>query len=47
LYLSTEDLANNKKIIDVAFDYDYSLQEAYSRAFKSIFGINPKEYQLN
>jgi AraC-like DNA-binding protein len=47
LYLSTEDLANNKKIIDVAFDYDYSSQEAYSRAFKTIFGINPKEYQIN
>jgi AraC-like DNA-binding protein len=47
LYLSTEDLANNKKIIDVAFDYDYSSQEAYSRAFKNIFGINPKEYQVN
>lgn len=34
LYSSTEDLANNRKIIDVAFDYDYSSQEAYSRAFK-------------
>jgi len=47
LYLSTEDLANNKKIIDVAIDYDYSSQEAYSRAFKGIFGINPREYQVN
>ncbi|MED3687998.1 AraC family transcriptional regulator [Peribacillus butanolivorans] len=47
LYLSTEDLANNRKIIDVAFDYDYSSQEAYSRAFKTVFGINPREYQLN
>lgn len=47
LYLSTEDLANNKKIIDVAIDYDYSSQEAYSRAFKNIFGIKPREYQVN
>ncbi|MBC5636727.1 helix-turn-helix transcriptional regulator [Ornithinibacillus sp. BX22] len=46
LYLSTKDLANNKRIIDIAFDYDYSSQEAYSRAFKSVFGINPREYQL-
>lgn len=47
LYLSTEDLANNKKIIDIAFDYGYSSQEAYSRAFKNVFGINPKELQVN
>lgn len=47
LYLSTEDLAMNRRIVDIAFEYDYSSQEAYSRAFKAIFGINPKEYQLN
>ena len=47
LYLSTEDLANDRKIIDIAFDYDYSSQEAYSRAFKTVFGINPREFQLN
>lgn len=28
-------------------DYDYSSQEVYSRAFKTIFGINPREYQIN
>ncbi|MDY0395780.1 helix-turn-helix transcriptional regulator [Virgibacillus halophilus] len=47
LYLSTEDLANNRKIIDIAFDYHYSSQEAYSRAFKTIFGVSPREFQLN
>ncbi|MFJ5767650.1 helix-turn-helix domain-containing protein [Lysinibacillus sp. NPDC093210] len=47
LYLSTEDLAQNRKIIDIAFEYDYSSQEAYSRAFKTVFGISPKEYQLS
>jgi AraC-like DNA-binding protein len=47
LYLSTEDLANNKKIIDIALDYGYSSQEAYSRAFKNVFGINPREHQVN
>ncbi|MCC2380480.1 AraC family transcriptional regulator [Bacillus wiedmannii] len=47
LYLSTEDLKNDRKIIDIALDYDYSSQEAYSRAFKNVFGMNPKEYQLN
>ncbi|MGN4123720.1 helix-turn-helix domain-containing protein [Lysinibacillus sphaericus] len=47
LYLSTEDLANDSKIMDIAFDYDYSSQQAYSRAFKTVFGINPREFQLN
>ncbi|QDQ00895.1 helix-turn-helix transcriptional regulator [Lysinibacillus fusiformis] len=47
LYLSTKDLENDRKIIDIAFDYDYSSQEAYSRAFKTVFGINPKEFQQN
>ncbi|MCR2822767.1 helix-turn-helix transcriptional regulator [Lederbergia panacisoli] len=47
LYLSTEDLANNRKIIDIAFDYHYSSQEAYSRAFKTVFGVSPREFQVN
>ncbi|MCJ8007135.1 helix-turn-helix domain-containing protein [Lederbergia wuyishanensis] len=47
LYLSTEDLTNNRKIIDIAFDYNYSSQEAYSRAFKTVFGVNPREFQVN
>ncbi|TPV38198.1 helix-turn-helix domain-containing protein [Bacillus dicomae] len=47
LYLSTEDLTNDRKIIDIALDYDYSSQEAYSRAFKNVFGMNPREFQLN
>lgn len=45
LFLSTQDLAEGKKIIDIAIDYDYSSQEAYSRAFKAIFGMNPKQFQ--
>ncbi|MBS4218417.1 helix-turn-helix transcriptional regulator [Bacillus sp. FJAT-49711] len=47
LYLSTKDLANNRKILDIAFDYSYSSQEAYSRAFKTVFGVSPREFQLN
>ncbi len=47
LYLSTEDLINDRKIIDIALDYDYSSQETYSRAFKNVFGMNPREFQLN
>ncbi|MFB7139454.1 helix-turn-helix domain-containing protein [Gottfriedia sp. NPDC056225] len=47
VYLSTKDLANNRKIIDIAFEYNYSSQEAYSRAFKTVFGVSPREFQLN
>lgn len=47
LYLSTVDLEQGRRIIDIAFDYDYSSQEAFSRAFKTVFGISPREYQLN
>lgn len=47
LYLSTEDLANNHRIIDIAIDYNYSSQEAYSRTFKTVFGVSPREFQLN
>ncbi|MBD7984161.1 helix-turn-helix transcriptional regulator [Sporosarcina sp. Sa2YVA2] len=46
LYVSTEDLATNRKIIDIAFAFGYSSQESYSRAFKNVFGINPREFQL-
>lgn len=45
LYLSTEHLANGQKILDIALEFRYSSQEAYSRAFKLIFGISPSEFQ--
>jgi AraC-like DNA-binding protein len=47
LYLSTEDLVNGQKVIDIAFEYGYSSQEAYSRAFKSVFGVSPGEFKIN
>lgn len=47
LYLSTEDLATGCKVIDIAIKYGYSSQEAYSRAFKSIFGVSPGELETN
>lgn len=47
LYLSIEDLANGRKVIDIAIQYGYSSQEAYSRAFKSVFGVSPGELQIN
>jgi len=47
LYLSIGDLKKDKRIIDIAIEYGYSSQEAYSRAFKAVFGIAPREYQLS
>ncbi|GAA0378414.1 helix-turn-helix domain-containing protein [Bacillus horti] len=47
LYLSTEDLENKRRIIDIALDYNYSSQEAYSRSFKAVFGVSPREFQLD
>jgi AraC-like DNA-binding protein len=47
LFLSTEDLADGRKVIDIAIEYGYSSQEAYSRAFKSVFGVSPGEWQIN
>ena len=32
----------DKKIIEIAFDYQFNSHEAFSRAFKKRFGINPK-----
>lgn len=46
LYESIGDLMDQRKIIDVAVEFQYSSQEAYSRAFKSEFGISPRDYQL-
>ena len=46
LYQSMHDLKMPRKIIDVALDYHYSSQESYSRAFKTVFGSTPREFQL-
>lgn len=41
-----KDLSETKKrIIDIAFDYQFESQESFSRAFKKLFGINPGQYR--
>lgn len=35
----------NKRIIDIAFEYGYSSQEAFTRAFYSLFRISPNCYR--
>jgi AraC family transcriptional regulator len=36
---------SEKRIIDVACDYGFNSQEAYTRAFKETYGITPNEYR--
>jgi len=35
----------NMRIIDCAFKYEFNSQEAFTKSFKSAFGITPGEYQ--
>lgn len=38
-------LNTNNKIIDIALKYQFSSQEAFTKAFKRIYGIPPREYR--
>jgi AraC family transcriptional regulator len=38
-------LDSDKKIIDVAFDYQFNSPETYSRAFKRMFGVQPQQWR--
>lgn len=42
---SAEQLREGGRIIDTAFEYGYQSQEAYHRAFVSMFNITPKAFQ--
>ncbi|MDA3731050.1 AraC family transcriptional regulator [Niameybacter massiliensis] len=46
LQYAAESLCNtNLRIIDIAYQYGYSSQEAFSRAFSTFYGISPYEYR--
>ncbi len=34
------------RITDLAFKYQFNSEEAFSRAFKGLFGLSPREYRL-
>lgn len=38
-------LAGNRKVIDIAFDYQFSSPEAFSRAFKNHSGFTPTQFR--
>ena len=48
IYLSSLELKNtDKRTIDLALEYGFSSQEAFTRAFKSTFGMSPKQFRKN
>lgn len=38
-------LRENKRILDIALEYQFDSQESFTRAFKVMFGITPGEYR--
>ncbi len=38
-------LRNDRKVIDVAFDYQFNTPETFSRAFRRIMGITPSQWR--
>ena len=38
-------MQTNKKIIDMALDYQFGTPESFSRAFKNMYGITPRQYR--
>lgn len=48
LSLAAENLAKtNTRIIEIAVQYGFSSQEAFTRAFKRVYGCSPNKYRLN
>lgn len=44
---ASELLETTKSIIEIAFYYGYQSQEAFTRAFKEMYGLTPKVYRMN
>lgn len=43
---AAQDLVNNsEKITDIAFKYQFSSEESFSRAFRKIYGVSPRKYR--
>lgn len=40
-------LTTNKKVIDIAIAYCFESSEAFSRAFKAVYGVSPAGYRKN
>ena len=44
---ANELLNTDHKIIDIALKYQFSNQESFTKAFKKLYGIPPKEFRKN
>lgn len=44
---ATQLLYSDKKIIEIAFEIGFDSSEAFSRAFKAVYRVSPKEYRNN
>lgn len=38
---------SSRRILDIALDYQFESQEAFTRAFKSLFGVTPGDFRKN
>lgn len=48
LFCAAEELkSTNNRIVDIAIKYNYSSQEAFSRAFSTMIGMPPKRFREN
>ena len=48
LAFALKEIRDSKKtILDIAFDYGFSSNEAFTRAFKNAYGVTPSEYRKN
>lgn len=44
---ANELLTTDNKIVDIALKYQFSSQESFTKAFKKLYGIPPKEFRRN
>ena len=44
---ANELLFTDDKIVDIAFKYQFNSQESFTKSFKRIYGIPPREFRRN
>lgn len=44
---ASELITTDNKIVDIALKYQFSSQEAFTKAFKRIYGVPPREFRIS